>query len=337
MGKRRWIGWLLGGSLVLVALLCGGTLALGWRGQQAAVPAVGGGAARGVAGYEAEIEALPAEALPPAAAKGPMDMPVAAASDVERVASDLPKTRLVIKNADLAVVVDDPRTAQDQVIAWVESQGGFVISSSFSERTLPSGKRVVYGELHFRVPAERFLDAIEAVKSLAVRVEREDISGQDVTDEYVDLEARLRNLQAAEEELRRLLDEATNTNEVLNIYRELMRVREEIERLQGRMRYLQESVAYSAVRVEFIPVEADEPVSIGGWEPKGVARDALRALIRTGQALVNALIWVGIYWLPVLAVVGLLVWGVWRMGRGLWRWLTRPRSGPGSPDRGSPA
>jgi len=310
MRKSRWL-WFVGGVLAMLLVACAG--------QRSAAPS------------DAGIEVF--EDFHEEAVRGPMDGAYkAVASDgmmAEASAPMIPddealgtaalQTRMVIKTADLAVVVDDPRAAQEHVIAWVEAHDGYVVASSFSERTLPSGKRVLYGDMQFRIPADRFLEAVETVKSLAVRVEREDISGQDVTDEYVDLEARLRNLQAAEEELRRLLDEAANTDEVINIYRELMQVREQIEILQGRMRYLKESVAYSSVRVEFIPVEADESLSIAGWEPTGVARDAIRALLHAGQILITVLIWVVIFWLPVLLILMGVASLVWRLVRWVWR------------------
>ena len=326
--KRRLLWW--GGGLFALLVLggVGGVVMLSLPGSSAAAlpPAVyeSGAGSEGMA-------IAPERAVPAVAGEAPMAMPLTGPDEaldfVDAATAGTTTTRMVIKNADMAVVVDDPRAAQSQVIAWVEAHGGYVVASSLSERTLASGKRVLYGETTFRVPADRFLDALAMLKDLAVRVDREDIRGQDVTDEYVDLEARLRNLQAAEEELRRLLDQAADTNEVLNIYRELMQVREQIEVLQGRMRYLQESVAYSEVQVEFIPVEADEPISIGGWEPSGVARDAVRALLRFGQQLVTAFIWVGVFWLPVLAVLGMIGGLVWRLGRGLWR-LLRGRAAP---------
>ena len=335
MRKRKWIWW-LGGGLVLLVLLCSGTtLLLGLSGRSA-MPAAGAVEGDFEMAKAAPFMEEPAAIMPEMAVEASRDLPMDEMVADEALYNEAPRDRMVIKTADLAVVVEDPRAAQEQVIAWVEAHGGYVVSSSFSERVLPSGKRVLYGELQFRIPADRFLEAVETVKSLAVRVDREDIAGQDVTDEYVDLEARLRNLQAAEEELRRLLDEAANTNEVLNIYRELTRVREQIEVLQGRLRYLKESVAYSSVRVEFIPVEADEPVSIGGWEPQGVVRDAIRALLRAGQVLVTGLIWIVVFWLPVLLVLGVVVFLAWRLGRWVWRKAVRPhprrdeapRSGP---------
>ncbi len=307
MALKRTIGWGLGG-LVLLMLLC--WAGLGLLGSNRAAGALPSKAEYGIEeGMPAPAEIASVERAAAPEAFDLLDLDSARASS----------NRMVIKTADLAVVVDDPPTAQAQVIAWVEEQGGYVVTSTVHSRTLASGKRVLYGELEIRVPADRFLSALAMIRDLAVRVDRDDIRGQDVTEEYVDLQARLRNLQAAEEELRRLMEQAANTDQVLNIYRELMQVREQIEVLQGRLRYLQEATAYSEISVEFIPVEADEPISIGGWEPSGVARDALRALLRTGQIAVTGLIWLGIYWLPVLAILGGITWGLVRLGRRWWR------------------
>ncbi len=306
----RRVGWFLMGML-LAAMVAGCAM------RKAALPPMEGQEALAV---EPADKAMPLAASAPAVARQAEVMP----ADVSAAAPS--GERLVIKTADLAVVVEDPPSAQDQVIAWAEAHGGYVVNSSLTERTLPSGKRVLYGHLSFRVPADQFLPAVEQVVSLAVRVERKDLQGQDVTDEYVDLEARLRNLQAAEAELRRLMEQATDTEQVLDIYRELMQVREQIEVLQGRMRYLKESVAYALVEVEFIPVAADEPISVAGWEPQGVARDALRALVRAVQGLVNLLIWLVLFVLPYLLLLALVAAPFVLLARWLWRRLRRAKT-----------
>ncbi len=306
---RRRVVWFLMGML-LAAMVAGCAV------RKATLPPVQSKEALAV---EPAGEAMSLAASAPAVARQVEALPGDAAAPSS-------SERLVIKTADLAVVVEDPPRAQDQVIAWAEAHGGYVVNSSLTERTLPSGKRVLYGHLSFRVPADQFLPAVEQVVSLAVRVERKDLQGQDVTDEYVDLEARLRNLQAAEAELRRLMEQATDTEQVLDIYRELMQVREQIEVLQGRMRYLKESVAYALVEVEFIPVAADEPISVAGWEPQGVARDALRALVRAVQGLVNLLIWLVLFVLPYLLLLALVAAPFVLLARWLWRRLRRAKT-----------
>jgi hypothetical protein len=91
-----------------------------------------------------------------------------------------------------------------------------------------------------------------------------------VTSEYTDLESRLGNLEAAEEQLTRIMESAVKTEDVLNVYNQLVQTREQIEVIKGQMKYYEQSAAMSAVSVELIPNEAVQPLSIGGWQPVGV-------------------------------------------------------------------
>lgn len=200
-----------------------------------------------------------------------------------------------------------------------EEMGGFVVSSGLSTLRLANGDEVPQASITFRVPAEKFQESLSQVRSMASRVNEERIQGQDVTEEYVDLQARLRNLRAAEKQLQEIMDQATRTEDVLHVYRELTNIRGEIERLQGRIRYLEQAAAMSSITVGLVPDEAAQPLRIGGWEPKGVVRDALQALIRTLQGLVTVVIWLIVYLLPVLValgvVFGLPVFGLIRLWR----------------------
>ena len=239
---------------------------------------------------------------------------------------ELPE-RLVVRTASLSIVVSDPTETMNELAALAEKLGGFVVSSSVSTMRLANGREVPRTSITFRVPADKFQDALTQVRAKASRIETESISGQDVTEEYVDLQARLRNLQAAEQQLQEIMDQATRTEDVLQVYRELTNIRGEIERLQGRIRYLEQSAAMSAITVDLIPDEAAQPLQIGGWEPKGVAKEAVEALIRTLQSVASLLIWLLIYLLPVLVVLGLIfglpIYSVVRW----WRARRRVRAG----------
>ena len=294
-------GWRMGWLLLL-----GAALLLGGCASRKAVEPM---AERGM------VEGAPAEALAPVA------MDTAAKGDFSAEVPDVAQ-RLVVRNASLSVVVDDPERAMASLGQMAEQMGGFVVSSQLSSMRLASGAEVPRATITFRVPAEKFQEALEAVRQQALRVTNETVSGQDVTEEYTDLQARLRNLRAAEQQLQKIMERATRTEDVLQVYRELTNVRGEIERLEGRIRYLEQSAAMSAITVELIPDEAAQPLHIGGWEPKGVAKNALEALIHTLQALASLLIWLVIYVLPVLLVLflvfGLPVYGVvrfWRRAR----------------------
>jgi hypothetical protein len=136
----------------------------------------------------------------------------------------------------------------------------------------------------------------------------ENVSGQDVTAEYTDLESRLRNLEAAEQALVTLMEDAQDPQDVLDVFSELTYYRGEIEIVKGRMRYLEESAALSALSVEVVSKRSLQPIEIAGWEPKGTVKEAVEALIDAGQFLVDALIWFGIFCLPFLIPLGIVIY-----------------------------
>ncbi len=291
-------GWRMGWLLLL-----GAALLLGGCASRKAVEPM---AERGM------MEGAPAEALAPVA------MDTATKGDFSAEVPDVAQ-RLVVRNASLSVVVDDPERVMASLGQMAEQMGGFVVSSQLSSMRLAGGAEVPRATITFRVPAEKFQEALDAVRQQALRVTNETVSGQDVTEEYIDLQAQLRNLRAAEQQLQKIMEQATRTEDVLQVYRELTNVRGEIERLEGRIRYLEQSAAMSAITVELIPDEAAQPLQIGGWKPKGVAKNAVEALIHTLQALASLLIWLVIYVLPVLLVLslvfGLPVYGAVRFWR----------------------
>jgi hypothetical protein len=174
-----------------------------------------------------------------------------------------------------------------------------------------------------RVPAEKLDEALSQIRAESkLPPQSENISAQDVTREYTDLQSRLRNLEAAEAQLQEIMASAVKTEDVLNVYNELVRVREEIEIIQGQIQYYEQSAALSAVSVELLPNEAVQPLTIGGWQPVGVAKTAVQALINTLKVLANIAIWIVIYVLPVLLVIFVVfvlplawLWRTWRRRR----------------------
>ncbi|MQC25830.1 MAG: DUF4349 domain-containing protein [Chloroflexi bacterium] len=228
--------------------------------------------------------------------------------------------RLVIKNADIAIVVDKPEDVIDEIAELAENLGGFVVSSNLYQSTNASGVQFPGASITIRVPAESLQDALAQIEEKAVRVDHRSQSGQDVTAQYTDLQSRLRNLEDAEELLRQIMDEARDTEDVLNAFNQLNYITEQIEVLKGQIQYFEESAALSAISVQLIASAADQPITIGGWEPVGVAKDAIQALVNAFQALVNALIWIALYLLPILLVIGV---PLFFLLRGLRRWWAK--------------
>lgn len=246
-------------------------------------------------------------------------------------ASSIPTSvdRMVIKNANLSLIVKDPPSAMDAIADMAERMGGFVVTAELYQTTTESGKEVPRASITIRVPAEKLNQALDEIKALSKEPpQRENITSQDITAEYTDLDSRLRNLKRAEEQLQEIMDQAYSTEDVLNVYQQLTQVREQIEVIEGQMKYYREAVALSSISVELIAEEAVEPLTIGNWKPVGVARDALQALINAVQFLINAAIWIVIFVLPVL----LLLYGVFFLPlRALWRLIRRQRKSKPEP------
>ncbi len=154
-----------------------------------------------------------------------------------------PVERMVIYNADLQIAVENPEFALETVIQMAEKSGGFVVNSNLSRTYRESGS-LPRANLTIRVPAGKLDSIMDEIKSLtpdpSEDVIYEYVSGQDVTAEYTDLEARLRNLEAAEEALVALMEQAQDTEDVLDVFDELTYYRGEIEIVKGRMKYLSE-------------------------------------------------------------------------------------------------
>ncbi len=213
--------------------------------------------------------------------------------------------RMVIKNADIAIVAEDPAQSMDEIGNMAENMGGFIVESYLYQQTLSSGAQVPHATITIRVPAEKLEAALSQIKAAAVEVESANISGQDVTSQYTDLASRLRNLEAAEAQLQEIMEEAKRTEDVLDVFNELVAVREQIEVIKGQMQYYEEAAALSMITVGITADEAVQPIQLGGWQPAGVAKEAIEALIQALQFLVNAGIWFVLCILPVGLLIGL--------------------------------
>ncbi len=241
--------------------------------------------------------------------------------------------RMVIKNAQLSIVVIEPAVAMDEIMTMAEAMGGFVVSSNLWQTALGSGVTVDQASITIRVPAEQLDEALAQIKAGAGEVRSENISGEDVTSQYTDLQSRLRNLEAAETQLAEIMEEAKKTEDVLQVYNNLVSVREQIEVIKGQMQYYEQAAALSSISIDIIADEADQPIQIGGWQPVGVAKDAVEALINFLQGFVNFLIWAVIFLLPVVIVIGVPLTFLWRGFRN-WRRKRKARKQAQSPQAG---
>ncbi|HID63361.1 MAG TPA: DUF4349 domain-containing protein [Anaerolineae bacterium] len=226
--------------------------------------------------------------------------------------------RMVIHTVELRLIVKDTQASLEAVQNLAGELGGYIASS----RTWHTEEQLS-ASLTLRVPADQLNTALEKLRALALEVDSESISGEDVTQEYVDLEARLRNEEAYEKELLALLTETrertSDAEDVLAVYERLTEVRGRIEQTKGRMQYLENMSAMATITVELIPSELMQPITVAGWHPTGTARSAIRALINALQFFVDAGIWIVLFGLPVLVIIALPFVVLWYVVR----WLRR--------------
>jgi hypothetical protein len=199
------------------------------------------------------------------------------------------------------------------MVAEMASESAYVVSSE--EYGGVEGGSPHVG-MTIRVPATRFDEAMDRLAGLAVEVIARNESGQDVTEEYVDLETRLESLEAARERLLEIMQETRTTKDLLEAERQLTEREAQIESLKGRMQYLAQSAQLAGIRIELQPYILSQPVS-ARWRPAESARQAVEALVDSLRSLGDFLIFFIIAILPWAVMGGLLAYGVVRFV--LWR------------------
>ncbi len=230
---------------------------------------------------------------------------------------DEPATeRMITRNANLTIVVTDPAQSIEDIGLMARTMEGYVVSSNVYVATYGEIEaRAQYASITVRVPSDRLDVALALLKADAVEVRNESVSGQDITQEFIDNESRLRNLEAAEAQLLDIMETATDTENVLDVFNELTRIRGDIEVIRGRLQYLQQSADTSSISIELIPDVATQPIEVERWQLQGTFNKAVEALVATAQFLVRTLIWLAIYVLPLGLVFALVVWLVVMLAR----------------------
>jgi hypothetical protein len=206
--------------------------------------------------------------------------------------------RRLVKTGYITMEVDDITEAMAGVTSVASALGGYVVSSNES-----GDKDITYGRISIRVPSDRFDEAFEKLRKLAVKVTNKSTDSQDVTEEYTDLQAQLRNLEATEAQYLELLKKAETVEDTLKVYQQLSNVRSEIERTKGRIQYLERTSDMALIEVNLQKTRAIDGT---GWSALETLKSAIRGLAAFGKALANIVIWLAIFspvWIIILVVV----------------------------------
>ncbi len=166
--------------------------------------------------------------------------------------------RTIVKTATLHMVTNNTRQTVDQIVETTKKVEGLVTQSHVFENEYQEG--IVNAELTVRVPVSRLEEALEAYKQFAVKVTNENISARDETEQKIDLEAQLHNLQATEQQLLGIMEQAKNVEETLDVQRELTNIRDRIERTTAQLENLEGRAALSTIHISLTTKESELPV-----------------------------------------------------------------------------
>ncbi len=197
----------------------------------------------------------------------PAGLPTLSVASQDSVADQQPaelvaQQRIIVRTVDMTIEVADVSASVDAIGDMATKMGGWIISSNRSQKHL--------GSISVRVPAERLAEAIQQLRDLGIDVKAEVTSSRDVTDEYVDTTSRLKTLRATEKALLALMERAEKVEEALQVRDSLNRIQQETEQLEGRIKLLEQTSAFSLINVtlELEPVELS--VDAGGDQTAGI-------------------------------------------------------------------
>ncbi len=206
--------------------------------------------------------------------------------------------RKIVRTGSIIMEVDDISKAQADIAEMAAQYQGYVVSSS-----LNANKEQPSGFISFRVPADKFNEALVKLRALAVKVTYENTNSQDVTEQYTDLKAQLSNYEATEAQYLELLKKADNVKDMLEVQRELSSVRGSIERVKGRIQYLDRTSDTSLIEVT---LNKSRPIGESSWDVSVVVKNAVNGLIAFGKVLLSLLIWLLVFspvWIIALVII----------------------------------
>jgi hypothetical protein len=217
--------------------------------------------------------------------------------------------RMVIKDAEIEVIVQDTDAAIEIVTKMAADYGGYILSSQSWVKD-----DAKYATIRLATPSASFENVLNNLRHLGVSVVRETASGQDVSAEYTDLGTRLTNLEATAARVREFLKAAQTVEESLKVSQALSELEGQIEQIKGQMKYYEGRTAFSTVTVTLTPeylIPTPEPKA--GWKPGETFHSASRSFVTIITALGNLIIWLVVVFGPFALLGFLSLWIVLRL------------------------
>lgn len=251
----------------------------------------------------ASVDAEPVAKDPAASTAGFVAKEVSLADATKAETSVEAVERKIIRNADITIEVASTSEAQHRVTSIAEAFGGFVVTSEAKQReSVDPAQRATDFKLVVRVPANQFGVALDEIKKLATNVPEEKATGQDVTEEFIDLEARIKTQKALETQFLGIMRQANNVEDALEVQRQIAEVRTEIERLEGRKRFIENRSSLATITVN---IQAPKPVLVTTTTGFGRnLRDAISESVEMASGLLLFFVRFLIVMFPVFLFVG---------------------------------
>jgi Domain of unknown function (DUF4349) len=237
---------------------------------------------------------------------------------VRRGGRSLPMRRMIARSAQVRVVVADPAAVARSLGSQVDAAGGYISDS----KEWRSGGQML-ASLTIRVPVDKLEPTLNVIRHAAIRVESENLSGDDVTEEYTDLGAQLTNLRVTETELRALLgtvrERTHKAADIMEVFNQLTEVRGQIDQVQARITTLDKLADLATINLDLVPDALTQPLTTAAWHPTAAVRAAFRTLLGTLKALFDGTVWVLVYILPILLLLTAPALGIWGVVRAIRR------------------
>lgn len=211
--------------------------------------------------------------------------------------------RMVVQESNLSLVVKDVRESSDKAINYAKSNGGYMVSSSLSQP-----EEAPYAYVVLRVPAKNLKAAVDYFRSLSIKVSSENLIGTDVTDQYVDLNARLVILNKTKVKFEEIMNQAVKVQDMLEVQRELINVQSQIDSIKGQQQYLEKTAELAKISLSLSTDEFSLPYApTDTFRPAVIFKQAVRSMVGTARGIAKLAIWLGVY-AVIIVPVGLIIW-----------------------------
>lgn len=227
--------------------------------------------------------------------------------------------RKIIRNAELNLEAEDPEDAQRKITSIAELRGGFVVDSQQSSSEIKSTMRDIV-TMTVRVPSDSFGDTLADIRNVSTRVVVETVKGQDVTEEFIDIEAQMKAKKALEQQFMEIMKRAHSVDDALSVQYQLAEVRGDIERIEGRKRFLENQSAMSTIKIRLQTAKVFAASSSGFG---GRLSDSFGAGAEVALNFVLGLVTFLVAVVPFALFIGLPAFVIIRY---VWKRQGRPRS-----------